>query len=745
MRVCLSIIIVLILAWSQAIASDEGKISIDSLSLNRSVAYLGEEITANTSINVHPSLRSQGIHVRFYLDETEIGDKTIRTFDSSGNARSEFSFIARPEGRFLLRVEASTEDRAIMAKPATRKLAILSLPGAVSSAASPQSGDETADTAPDEARADLQPVAIKFDIASPVVGQKTTMRTTVANVGNKDAKDVKVRLFINGQPFGDDISLSINSGTEAEIETEYQASTQGKKDVLVLINPDGEVEEKSNRNNLLSKTLIVRPVQESAKQEATAASSSTTPSASLPNLVIFIETIGGVHYTNDDKVRVYITNNSSTNESSPFMMGIRSIDGNTDGDWVVQQAVKNLAPGETVTLALDWPASEPGSEKLYVASVDVNQDVEESESSDNRTNPFRVLSVLPRIARQPALSSPIRGNIQIIQPAPENRIIQGSKLTLQWKSSGTVGDNVNIKINNAVSGDSVVSATTNNDGEYVVDFANQDAGSYKLSISSVQNRTISRSSQFTVEKRKKLEKTELLAPHTGASYRGEQVMNIVWPEQMKRVPDLKLNFLLTEKSSKQFVQLNNEPVSASNGEFSWQVPDDGTVFGAYRLEARSTTGKTLAFADELVFLPNFVAFEQTGIKGNKEEIITDLEIARTSFNGPNLEFLVMNNGPAVISPSGLINYSFVSYFVRKVPLQKPEDLVICKSHLLAELPVGEGQAVSLGRNPDCPLGEKEPYARFEYVVTRFTLPVFQFQFLKDPDMLNNMSKFYWPE
>ena len=35
-----------------------------------------------------------------------------------------------------------------------------------------------------------------------------------------------------------------------------------------------------------------------------------------------------------------------------------------------------------------------------------------------------------------------------------------------------------------------------------------------------------------------------------------------------------------------------------------------------------------------------------------------------------------------------------------------DDVVICHSSLLAEMPQGEGQLISLGRDPDCPLGER---------------------------------------
>ena len=175
------------------------------------------------------------------------------------------------------------------------------------------------------------------------------------------------------------------------------------------------------------------------------------------------------------------------------------------------------------------------------------------------------------------------------------------------------------------------------------------------------------------------------------------------------------------------------------------MPDDGSIFGVYSLQVKTPDGRLLARSDEIELLPNFVSFGQLETDRSKEEIKTDLEIARTSFNGKSLEFLVMNNGPADISVTGLLGFKFTSYFVRKVPIASAEDLVICRSTLLAELPTGEGQIVSLGRNPDCPLGEREYGSKFEYVVNRFTLPKLANQRLIDPKPLNNLSKFYWTD
>ena len=237
---------------------------------------------------------------------------------------------------------------------------------------------------------------------------------------------------------------------------------------------------------------------------------------------------------------------------------------------------------------------------------------------------------------------------------------------------------------------------------------------------------------------------KLVSPANGSSYRGEQELKVIWPASIKKSSGQQLDLILLESSSNKIVKLNNNPVAASKGQFFWQVPDDGTVFGIYKLQVRSIDGKVLAATNEIELLPNFVSFEQLPVKSDKEKVQTDLEIARTSFKGKNLEFLIMNNGPADISISGLYGYKFTSYFVRKVPITSDEDLVICTSTLLSELPQGEGQVISLGRDPDCPLGEREFGSKFKYVVNRFTLPVLEKQHLIDPKPLNNISKFYWP-
>jgi 5-hydroxyisourate hydrolase-like protein (transthyretin family) len=522
------------------------------------------------------------------------------------------------------------------------------------------------------------------------------------------------------------------------------ARSEGKKDILLLINPDGEIDEKSNRNNLLSKTLIVRPAEKTGKRKktATAPEKSSSPT-DRANLVVYIETISGVHYTSDGQVSFYITNNSQTTQSKPFTLGVQLLQASQSNLWLIRQPVKALKAGETVTISTRWPEDQLSTTSLFLAMVDIEGKIEETDVRDNHTRPFRVVSTATNSSMQ--LAPEPEPEIIITRPAKNGHLPDSNKLVVSWETHGDIGNRVRISVSNSKTKEKILSSITNNDGQFSVDFSSQKTGEYTLLISTENNDVTSGKRTFQISRKEPVKIPMLLAPVSGASFRGEQLMKIIWPDSFKKRSGLLLNFVLLESSSKKIVKLNDKPVAASDGQFTWQVPDDGTVFGIYRLQLSSIDGNVLAETTGIELLPNFVSFKKTLTGQGKKEIQTDLEIARTNFSGQNLEFLVMNNGPADISVSGMLGYKFTSYFVRKLPITSDEDLVICQSSLLAELPQGEGQVISLGRDPDCPLGERGSGASFEYVVNRFVLPVLVDYHLTDPKPLNNLSKFYWPE
>ncbi len=741
------LLILLVLAGTIADAAPKKQIKIEQFSLNRSVAYLGEEIKATVTVSTPLPLRKKNLRLRYYLDKKEIGRQTISKFDPAGNASTVFSFQDAAEGRYNFRVVLDIEGSKTGTVEVSRQLAILSLPAGMTSHTTASGSEKKTISGKTAAgQAELSAEEISFDIPSPRVGEKVRIRTRVSNSGTVQADNVKIRLFINGQPYGDDVTMNIAAGSQVDVDTAFKASRQGKKDVLVLINPDGEIDEKYNRNNLLSKILIVRPA--SKGKSSTGKASSRKEKGKQANLVIYIETISGAHYTHDGKVRFYITNNSKTVPAGPFTLGIQRLEDKQKNTWLIRQPVKSLKPGATRTIPVKWPENQLASSALYVATVDIDKKINESDTRDNHSRPFRVLSTSPVAATQPppaVKSKRQRPEILITSPRNRARLIGDEKLIVNWKSRGDIGNQVHITVINTLKEETVFSSTGNNDGAFSADLSSLAEGEYQLIITSKDRSVSSKKRVFQLVSPKPKEIPALKSPLNGSSFRGDQQLKVAWPDIIKKSSGLQLDLILLEDSSKNTIKLNNNPVAASKGEFFWQIPDDGTVFGVYKLQVRSASGRILAVTNEIELLPNFVSFEKLQTKGNKQEISVDLEIARTSFRGQNLEFLIMNNGPANISASGLYGYSFTSYFVRKLPITSDEDLVVCNSNLITELPQGEGQVISLGRDPDCPLGERDIGSKFVYVVNRFTLPAFEKLYLIDPKPLNNVSKFYWPE
>ncbi len=746
--ICACLLPIIILLTSTVYAAEKEPIKIEHLSLNRSVAYLGEEISANVTVSVQPSLRKKSLRLRYYLDKNEIGRQTITEFDPSGNANTVFRFKDSPEGRYQFRVVLDIEGEESITDTVTRQLAILSLPGGMTDKQfSGQADEQTITDESESGKPDLVPETISFNIASPRIGQNIRIKSRISNTGSVQADNVKVRIFINGQPYGKDIIMNVAAGSQADIETDYKPTSEGKKDILVLVNPDGVTDEESNRNNVLSKTLVVRPADEGKEhKEIIAAPGLKTGRKQLANLVVYIETISGVHYTTDGQVRFYISNNSQSLETEPFIMGVQVLKGKREKPWLIKQRVKSLKAGETVTLNINWPVTELSTDNLYVATVDIEGVVDETDVRDNHTRPFRVMSTEVKQADLAMAELPpdLPPEITIDSPRQGERLSDNRQLTVNWKSSGNIGKRVRITVTKSSTDEKILSSLTSNDGRFTVDLSAQDAGEYILSIKGENGSSTSKNRKFIIDRKDPVKPQRLISPVSGTSYRGGQQIKVIWPENIKKKPGLLVDLVLQERSSKRIVKLNQKPIAITDAQVSWQVPDDGSIFGVYSLQAQTLNGNVLAMTEEIELLPNFVSFNLPDLNGDKDEIKTDLEIARTNFKGANLEFLVMNNGPADIRQSAMVRYNFTSYFVLKVPISSDQDIIVCNTNLLAELPQGEGQVISLGRDPDCPMGERTHGSKFVYVVTHFTIPTLPDQRLVDPKPLNNLSKFYWP-
>lgn len=775
----------LLLFANIALAADKAK--FDYLSLNRSVAYLDEEITVSYVIEIPLQHRDKKARMQFFLDKKAVGEQELSGFDAAGSLKSDFKFKAAPQGRFQLRAILKIDGVKGSQVEEQRKLAILSLPGGVTSEKAGEAGTKPDDQDP---LPDMTPVKLEVDNPSPVSGEKINIRTTLANNGTARATDVKLRIYVDGLPLGNDINVSLDPGKQTTIKTPYTPTRVGQKDILVMVNPDSEVKESSGRNNIISQVLIVRDKKststssgvnkprtvtkkaepkESVKTSTADKKQESAAKKAKPELRLtaYIETINGIHYTEDGRLHVFISNLNQADKTPPFTIGIREKHVSASKSWLAKEKVTQpIAPGTTRRIAIKWPSKYAGGDQVFVAVADIASQSDKSPNIDLQTRPFRVVAInrnapiavaaKPEPAPIPAPAPTAKekkttvvaglpaAEIIITQPREKEVLQADSKATIRWKTLGKIGGRVKIAILDTRTGKKMLSTTTNNDGAFNADLSSLPTARYTLMISAENGSAKARKTRFTVRQKDQVEQVSVTSPRPGGAWRGKQIMPIKWNKPEINPDKVYYNFNLVDEQTGEQQRVNINPVSASFGQYNWTVPDDGTLFGRYKLEVLATDGTTVAVVNGLEILPSFVAYDKVNLDPNKPNSINvDLGVYDPGFEGPHFQFTVRNNGPYELGAGMTIGYSFTTYFVRHVPIRSRDDLVICKSNLLARLPVGTEARVWLGKDPDCAVGSRSYDEKFVYAVTRLSLPnSIDINFTGDKK-INNMVRYYW--
>jgi hypothetical protein len=766
----------IVLPIQSALAADGAK--FDYLSLNRSVAYLDEEITVSYILEVPKRLRDKPVHLHFYLDDRDIGGQDVSGFDETGRLASEFRFKARPQGRYQLRAVLTSDQAPAIQAEEHRKLAILSLPGGVTDDQTETSADTETTTAPadGETLPDISPISLEIDNPSPRSGEEIVISTRVANIGTAGVNNVKLRVFIDGLPLGRDTSVNLAAGQETDIETRYKPSREGQQDILVMINPDSEIQELSGRNNIISRPIIVRPgatkpaVPKPVKTTAKGGKKGTPrtkdevgppknkqgiAATDQPNLVTYVETIDGIHYATDNRLHVFVSNNSRRTKSGPFVLGVRRYSSGKQSSWLARKTVASLDPGEIARIAIDLPANSTDVNRIYTAVADADNKVAEYSDEDNQTRPFRIV-VLDRgnssLAEEPsaslaeAMAEPSAMAITITNPR-EQEVLSGSgETTIRWTTTGDVGNRVKLAILDTRTGEKMLTAETENDGAFNADLFSLPAAEYTLLISAADTAVKARKIRFKIHQSEEAKPIELASPLPGGTWRGTQVLPVKWRKMAPDAASTFYNFTLVEQQTGKRLRINFNPVAAKSGLLNWTVPDDGTVFGYYKLEVTAQNGAVVGTVENLEFLPSFVTDRSVRPDQAKpNHIIVDLGIKNSGFSGPHFNFVIRNNGPYELSAGLTVSFSFKTYFVRHVPIRSKDDLVICNSNLLARMPVNTEQTLWPGRDPNCGAGTRSSNEKFVYAVSRISLPDTIDINFKGDRKANNMAKYYWDD
>lgn len=113
--------------------------------------------------------------------------------------------------------------------------------------------------------ADLQPISMAFNPPSPV-GEFSVvgLNVTIVNNGDRDATNVKAQFFHEDPSLGEQIGLNvtiplIKAGGTVYAETSWSATPLGFHEIFVVIDPENNVTESNESNNVLSAVIEVVP------------------------------------------------------------------------------------------------------------------------------------------------------------------------------------------------------------------------------------------------------------------------------------------------------------------------------------------------------------------------------------------------------------------------------------------------------------------------------------------------------
>ncbi len=113
--------------------------------------------------------------------------------------------------------------------------------------------------------ADLQPISMAFNPPSPV-GEFTIvgLNATIVNNGDRDAINAKAQFFYGDPSLGQQIGLNVTipriiAGGNAYVESSWSATPLGFHEIFVVIDPENNVTESNESNNVLSAVIEVVP------------------------------------------------------------------------------------------------------------------------------------------------------------------------------------------------------------------------------------------------------------------------------------------------------------------------------------------------------------------------------------------------------------------------------------------------------------------------------------------------------
>jgi len=260
---------------------------------------------------------------------------------------------------------------------------------------------------------DLRPVDVEIVPANRPVGEWVNIQVRVRKEGTGDYfGPVPVRVIVDDVPSwkSSPYRALTDSSPEGIVQFGWQVTPGNERKVQVIVDPDKEVDEQDESNNLLEKTINYP--------------------AEAPDFVV-----ESIDYSPKENVRqgdtvtftVTVKNKGAAVASGVYVL-LRMNTGFQRSEWV------SLGANESKTVQFQWQAA-PGGDHQVTVEVDPKNSIPESDEANNRLIQLLPLQVAPRpIVEFSWLGYPPR----LVSP--------GSQFTLNWKLSNRGAESVPVTL-----------------------------------------------------------------------------------------------------------------------------------------------------------------------------------------------------------------------------------------------------------------------------------------------------------
>jgi subtilase family serine protease/flagellar hook assembly protein FlgD len=245
---------------------------------------------------------------------------------------------------------------------------------------------------------DLRPVDVEIVPANRPVGEWVNIQVRVRKEGTGDYfGPVPVRVIVDDVPLWKNspyLALT-DSSPEGIVQFGWQVTPGNERKVQVIVDPDKEVDEQDETNNLLEKTINYP--------------------AEAPDFVV-----ESIDYSPKENVRQGDTVTFTVtvkNKGAAVAVSVPVLLLMNTGFWRYERV--SLGANESKTVQFQWQAA-PGGDHQVTVEVDPKNSIPESDEANNRLVQLLPLQVAPRPIVELRLSYP---------PSP---VSPGSQFTLNW-------------------------------------------------------------------------------------------------------------------------------------------------------------------------------------------------------------------------------------------------------------------------------------------------------------------------